>query len=104
MFDLETNHLIYSRGFASIYGEWETTQEAGDEITRTFHESVLLPFPKQKVQIVLAKRDKWQHFQNIFSTVIDPSSRFINREVRGQEFTVRTLLENGPANQKVGRF
>ena len=26
--DAKTDRLIYSRGFASIYGEWETTDEA----------------------------------------------------------------------------
>ncbi len=101
VFDVTTNQLIYSRGFASIYGEWETTQEALDEIVRSFHESVLLPFPKQPVQVVIAKRDKWMHFQDIFSTVIDPASRFVNREKRGQMFKVNTLLENGPPNKKV---
>ncbi len=99
--DVATNQLIFSRGFASIYGEWETTQEALDEQARTFHESVLLPFPKRPVQVVLAKRDKWMRFQDIFSTAIDPGSRFINREKRGQEFKVRTLREQGPPHKKV---
>lgn len=101
VFDVETNRLIYSRGFASIYGEWETTGEAKDKTFRTFHESVLLPFPQKPVQVVLAKRDKWMHFQNIFSTVIDPDSRFVNRETRGREFEVLTLLDNGPPHEKV---
>jgi hypothetical protein len=101
VFDTATNQLIYSRGFSSIYGEWETTEEAKNEIFRTFHESVLLPFPKKPVQVVLAKRDKWMHFQDIFSTVIDPHSRFVNRENRGRNFKVNTLLENGPPRKKV---
>lgn len=101
VFDTETNQLIYSRGFSSIYGEWETTEEAKSEIFRTFHESVLLPFPKRPVQVVLAKRDKWMHFKDIFSTVIDPSSRFVNREKRGQKFKINVLLENGLPDKKV---
>ena len=32
--DLATNGLLYTRGFASIYGEWETTGEARREIWR----------------------------------------------------------------------
>ena len=43
--DRGTNRLLYSRGFASIYGEWETTDEAKGA-NRTFHESLrflLLP-------------------------------------------------------------
>src|SRR5687767_6028371 len=34
--DRGTNRLLYSRGFASIYGEWETTDEAKGA-NRTFH-------------------------------------------------------------------
>src|SRR5262245_13719812 len=35
--DETTNQILYSRGFASIYGEWETTAEA-KSLNRTFHE------------------------------------------------------------------
>ena len=35
--DAQTNRILYSRGFASIYGEWETTDEA-KTLRRTFHE------------------------------------------------------------------
>ena len=33
--DRATNKVIYSRGFASIFGEWETTDEA-KQVNRTF--------------------------------------------------------------------
>jgi hypothetical protein len=42
LYDVRTNQLIYSRGFSSIYGEWETTGEASEGITRTFHETAIL--------------------------------------------------------------
>src|SRR5213595_4037882 len=37
--DQTTKQVIYSRGFASIYGEWETTDEAKTS-RRTFSESL----------------------------------------------------------------
>ena len=40
--DRKTNRVLYSRGFASIYGEWETTGEA-KQAHRTFHESLRFP-------------------------------------------------------------
>src|SRR5262245_14158720 len=46
--DRATNRLLYSRGFASIYGEWETTDEAKSE-NRTFSESLRFPAPKTPV-------------------------------------------------------
>src|SRR5262245_19589457 len=35
--DRASNRVIYSRGFASVYGEWETTPEFRTTV-RTFHE------------------------------------------------------------------
>src|SRR4051812_22415186 len=37
--DQKSKRLLYSRGFASVYGEWETTDEA-KAMNRTFHESL----------------------------------------------------------------
>src|ERR1041385_5371547 len=54
--DAKTKELLYSRGFASIYGEWETTPEAKN-MKRTFQESLRLPAPTAPIDIVLKKRD-----------------------------------------------
>lgn len=98
--DRDTNQVIFSRGFASIFGEWETTDEA-KERAATFHESLRFPWPKKAVQVVLKKRDKVNAFQQIWSALVDPSSRFVNpAEIRpaGKLFTI---FENGPAAEKV---
>ncbi|MDZ7262478.1 MAG: IgA Peptidase M64 [candidate division KSB1 bacterium] len=101
VYDLKTNQLIYSRGFCSIFGEWQTTDEAAKGIFRTFHESVLFPFPKRSVQVVIAARDRENHFQDAFSTIIDPDSRFVNREKPGPSARVFTVFENGSPATKV---
>ena len=101
IYDAKTNQLIYSRGFCSLFGEWQTTGEAAKGIYRTFHETVLFPYPKRTVQVVLAVRDKQNYFQNIFSTVIDPESRFVNRERHVENIKVRKVLQNGESAKKV---
>jgi Peptidase M64 N-terminus len=53
--DLAGGRVLYSRGFASIYGEWETTAEA-QTMDRTFSESLRFPLPDGPVRIVLKKR------------------------------------------------
>src|SRR4029453_6770745 len=76
--DLASGDLLYSRGFASVYGEWETTAEARS-MHRTFHESVRMPWPLHPVRIVIQKRQAaTNEFADIWSTEIDPSSRFVN--------------------------
>src|SRR6195256_6633869 len=42
--DQKSGRALYSRGFASIYGEWETTDEA-KSLMRTFSESLRFPAP-----------------------------------------------------------
>src|SRR5712691_7532683 len=54
--DQKTKRVLYSRGFASIYGEWETTDEAKASL-RTFSESLRFPAPDAPIEILLKKRD-----------------------------------------------
>jgi hypothetical protein len=77
--DLATQRTMYSRGFASIYGEWETTGEARAGTWRTIHESYRFPEPRGKVQVVVRKRTDDGSFREIFATVVDPASRFVDR-------------------------
>jgi len=98
--DRATNRPIYSRGFASIYGEWETTAEA-KKVHRTFHESLRFPWPKAPVQVVLKKRSADNSFREIWSTTIEPESRFVNRAQAAPRGQVWTVFEHGPAAAKV---
>ena len=98
--DRRTNRVIYSRGFASIYGEWETTPESR-QVHRTFHESLRFPWPRRPVQVVLKVRDVENSFHEIWSTVVDPNSRFVNPTDRAPAGEVWSLFTNGPPAEKV---
>jgi hypothetical protein len=98
--DRDTNQVVFSRGFASVYGEWETTPEV-KERPATFHESLRFPWPKEPVQLTLKKRDAQNAFQQIWSTVIDPASRFVNPADAKPAGRVWSFLENGPPSKKV---
>src|SRR5690242_7408040 len=98
--DRETNQTIYSRGFASVFGEWSTTDEA-KERAGTFEESVRFPWPKKTVQLVIKKRDASNAFHEIFSTLIDPGSRSINPADRAPAGRVCSVFEKGTASEKV---
>ena len=98
--DRRTNHVIYSRGFATIYGEWETTPESR-EVYRAFQESLRFPWPLRPVQVVLKVRDAENSFHEIWSTVIDPDSRFVNPADRAPAGDVWPLLTSGPSSEKV---
>jgi hypothetical protein len=99
--DGASGDVLYSRGFASVYGEWETTAEART-VHRTFHESLRCPWPSRPVRVVLRKRQPDNRFAEIWSTAIDPASRFVNTAPpRPGDATVWTLFEHGPPAEKV---
>lgn len=79
VFDAATGTLIYSKGFCTLYQEWQTTAEA-KKIERSFHETATFPFPKNKVNFVLSIRGRDGLFSKLYETAIDPSSYFIIRE------------------------
>jgi hypothetical protein len=79
VFDAASGTLIYSRGFCSLYQEWQTTAEA-KKIEKSFQEVATFPFPKNKVNFVLSIRGRDGVFSKLYETAIDPASYFITRE------------------------
>jgi hypothetical protein len=75
--DAASGRILYSRGFASVYGEWETTAEAKEKL-RTFHESLRFPRPEAPVRITLKKRDAKNVFRDVWTAAVDPKDMFVD--------------------------
>jgi hypothetical protein len=71
--------LLYSRGFCTLYQEWQTTPEA-KIMERSFYEVATMPYPKNKVNFVLSMRKRDGSFEKIYETKIDPTNYFIRKE------------------------
>lgn len=98
--DRASGRTLYSRGFASIYGEWETTGDA-KTAWKSFHESQRMPEPRAPVRLVLEKRWADGTFGPFYETDLDPASRFVDRSPLTQRGTPAVLFENGPAHAQV---
>jgi len=98
--DRDTNNLLYSRGFASIYGEWETTDEV-KSINRTFSESLRFPAPEKPVQIILKKRNPQNSFREIWTFNLDPKDMFVNSSKPPQGGPVIEIEKHGDSAKKV---
>jgi len=79
IYDIPENKLIYSRGFCTLYQEWQTTAEA-KVLERSFYEVATMPFPKNKVRFVISIREREGSFKKLYETEIDPSDYFIRKE------------------------
>jgi len=98
--EADSERPLYSRGFSSLYGEWETTGEAR-EMYRTFHESLRFPWPRRPVRVRLEKRDGEDGFVRIAAFEIDPAARYANTEPAPPRGRAWTLFESGPPAEKV---
>lgn len=98
--DNASGAVIYSRGFSSVFGEWQTTTEAADGVQRAFHESVRFPWPKDTVTVVLETRDTFNQFQKLWSHTIDPSNPNM-RKNSCPDYPVVPFINNGPSPEKV---
>ena len=79
VYDSTGETLIYSKGFCTLFQEWQTTDEARRS-DRSFYEVAAMPFPKEKVKFVLNMREKNGSFTKLYETEIDPSDYFISKE------------------------
>jgi len=95
-----TNRALYSRGFASIFGEWLTTGEA-KRAWGSFEESVRFPEPRGAALLVLEKRGAHGAFAEIHREPLDPTGRAIDRAPIARRGTLRAPIEHGPAARKV---
>ncbi len=95
VYDRTSGRLIYSRGFDSIFGEYQTTDMAAEGIRRTYHESALIPYPREPITFAVEARDRKNTLYQIFSQRIDPEDVDIIKEPLEQDVQVFQILENG---------
>ena len=81
VFNVKNDSLLYSRGYSTLFREWQTTDEA-KKINRSFSESVVIPYPKENVRIELYSRNWDGVFQKKFSYEVDTNDYFIKHDRR----------------------
>lgn len=101
VYDIASNRLIYSKGYATYFGEYATTDPAIKGVKRTYHETVLIPYPKKPVLLVFKRRNRMNILEPLFSTKIDPSDYHIHRENIDLGDQIYQALQTGSPHSKV---
>jgi hypothetical protein len=101
VYDAASGRLIFSRSYDSYFGEYRTTDPAKKGIRRTYHESVLVPFPRHPVRIEFEKRDRRNVYNPLFSCEADPADYHIVTESPSRRDSVYRVIVNGSPHDKV---
>jgi hypothetical protein len=100
VFDKASNTLIYSLGYSSLFTEWQSTDEA-KKLSKSFSETVVLPYPKKIVRIEFySRKNKEQTWNKKFDLEVDPESYFISHE-RKNQFNAFKVINNGDPETKL---
>ena len=112
----DSYEVIYSHGYCLLFGEWQTTDEA-KKISKGFHESVVIPFPKIPVDVVFYAKTNDLELIETMKITVDPNDYFIKPapklpyaiyNVYG-DYPVEkavdiVLLPDGYTEQEMGKF
>jgi hypothetical protein len=95
--ELASGKTLFSRGFGSIFGEWESTGEAS-KAYRTFHESLRFPAPAGKVRVVVEKR-KDAGWREVWRLDVDPADIFIDTAVPPRQQAIALERHGDPRDK-----
>jgi hypothetical protein len=99
VYDAETNELLYSRGFSSLFREYQATPE-GETSCKAFDETIVLPYPKHAVNIVFYSRKKNLEWEKQYIIPIDPETRDI-RKNKQKKIKKSKVHYSGKPNEKL---
>ena len=99
VYDSVSNTLIYSRGYSTLFNEWQTTEEA-KHTTKSFSETVVFPFPKNPVIVKFYASSRKNEWIKKFEYDVNPNNYFIKHE-RSAEYENFKVLSSGEPSVKV---
>lgn len=97
--DDSSNQIIYSRFYSTLFSEWQTTEEA-KHTKKSFPESVIIPYPKNKVIVEFYSRQKDNSLLKKFEINVEPNNYFISKE-RKKNYPSFEVLKSGDTAVKV---
>lgn len=98
--DAVSNELLYSRGFSTIFGEWQSTEEASKQ-RRGFQESLRFPDFGKPVKVSVLKRESQDKFVEVWHTVVDAKAQDVVKKQVDARLKPVPIHVSGPSSEKV---
>lgn len=99
VYDEVSDELIFSRGYSTLFSEWQTTEEAKVTV-KTFSETIIFPYPQKPVVVKFFNHNRKNELIEKFEYRIDPKNYFIKTE-RVDEYPKFEILNSGESASKV---
>ena len=99
LFDIDSQELIFQKGFCPLFWEWQTTAEAKFK-KKTFYQALFFPKPKRNVKVVINTRDADNNWISLFSDTLIIDNYFIKNEI-AKTYEIDTILYSGDVNDKI---
>ena len=99
MRDLASDEVLYSRGYSSLFREWQATDEAKTAY-KTFPESVSMPYPRDPVKIEFYSRNKDMSWTKTLSIHFHPYKTQIKKP-KNYKFKKSKVHYSGKPEEKL---
>lgn len=98
MTNLKNGKCIYMDAFSSLFQEWQGTNEA-KTVRKSFENSFLLPFPKERVEIEVSLRDKQGNYISAIKHIVDPANILIKKLGKNNVPAYTLIHQGGPVDK-----
>lgn len=98
--DYTGRDTLYRSGFSTLFQEWQSTEEA-TKIARSFEHTVLIPMPKEKVQITMELWNMHNGTKSYLKHIIDPGDCLIARHSTEKTLPYDYLHKAGDSKDKI---
>ena len=99
--DKASGTLIYSRSYSTLFGEWQTVDEART-VQKSFSESVVFPYPKAAVTVVFCtKAFETGKYVEKYRYDINPDDVCLIKHDNRHKYPVYEVHKGGDANRTV---
>ncbi len=95
--DMQTERVIFSRSYCTLFNEWQTTPEA-ERISKCMPESVVFPYPRQNTRLELYARNRKGQLEKKFEYEIKINNYFVRRFTPLYE-TFEVVYNGDPAHK-----
>jgi len=99
MHDLWSNELLYSRGYSTLFWEWQGTDEAQTR-NRSFYEAVTMPMPRHAVRIDFFRRNEEFNWEEKYSVDFIPHKTEMIRHKK-HNYRKFKIHHSGNPNEKL---